>query len=202
MDLECNEHEISGTKVPQSIQECCRNCVRISCFKQIYEYEVSYYGNYKNISTLYDKVMESESCKLCGKSLYQETYKSTMRQFKLCSNCYLISSGLIETTLFKKQISILYLPWWHTCPGCDICGTKLIFTSDCQKYCINCHIFYVGCRYCLTTNILFGPTGQFQCKKCKRISLIIGSSEYSGLDDFILNNIIYNNLYNLKMNKY
>ncbi|GET61706.1 kinase-like domain-containing protein [Rhizophagus irregularis DAOM 181602=DAOM 197198] len=33
MDLECSEHEISRTNVPQSIG----NCVRILCFKQINE---------------------------------------------------------------------------------------------------------------------------------------------------------------------
>jgi hypothetical protein len=26
-DLECSEHEISKTKLPQNIQECCRNCL-------------------------------------------------------------------------------------------------------------------------------------------------------------------------------
>ncbi|RIA91091.1 hypothetical protein C1645_132552 [Glomus cerebriforme] len=33
--LECNEHEISGTKEPQNIQECCTNCLEILLFKQI-----------------------------------------------------------------------------------------------------------------------------------------------------------------------
>src|SRR6185437_11354203 len=35
-DLECSEHEISETKVPQNIQECCRNCLEILYFKQIF----------------------------------------------------------------------------------------------------------------------------------------------------------------------
>ncbi|CAB4410628.1 unnamed protein product [Rhizophagus irregularis] len=200
--VECSEHEISSTKVQQSIQECCGNCVRILCFKQINYSRISYDGTNKDISTLYNKVIESEkNCKLCGKSLYQGTGEKIMEQFKLCSDCYLISSELIESTLVKKQISILYLPWWYSNPNCNVCGSRLTFTSDCQKYCAKCHLFYVGCRYCLTTNILFGPTIQSQCKKCKQISLVVNSSEYSGLDDFILNNI-NDNLYNLKMNKF
>ncbi|GES81720.1 kinase-like domain-containing protein [Rhizophagus clarus] len=142
MDLECNEHEISRTKVPQCIQECCRNCGDLT----------------------------------------------------LCSDCYLISSGLIESTLTKKQISILYLPWWHNSSFCNTCYSKLTFTSDNQKYCTNCLIFYIGCRYCLTTNIIFGPTNQSQCKKCKRTSIIINNCGYNGLDDFLLDNVTYDNL--------
>ncbi|CAB4410454.1 unnamed protein product [Rhizophagus irregularis] len=191
MDLECSEHEISRKKVPQSIQECCRNCVKILCFKQINR-DINSYNS--------DFIKSEKNCKLCGKSLYKGTDSEIMVQFKLCSDCYLISSELIESTLVKKQISILCLPWWYNESECNICKSKLTFTSDCQKYCGNCYIFYVGCRYCLTTNILFGPTDQSQCKKCKRISLIVNSSEYIGLDDFILN-IIHNNLYNLKINK-
>ena len=34
-NLECNEHEISKTKEPQNIQECCKNCLEILCFKQL-----------------------------------------------------------------------------------------------------------------------------------------------------------------------
>ncbi|PKC04072.1 kinase-like protein, partial [Rhizophagus irregularis] len=199
-NIECSEHEISRTKVPQSIQECCGNCVKILCFKQINYHRISYDGTNKDFSALYNKVIESErNCKLCGKSLYQGTDEEIMEQFKLCSDCYIISSELIESTLVKKQISILYLPWWHKYYHCDICDSKLKSTSDCQKYCGNCYLFYVGCRYCLTTNILFGPTDQSKCKKCKRITLISGCI---GLDDFILDNIIHDYLYNLEMNKF
>jgi hypothetical protein len=35
-----------------------------------------------------------------------------------------------------------------------------------------------GCRYCLTTNIIFGITGQSQCKKCKR-SVTIDITKHS-----------------------
>ncbi|UZO14621.1 uncharacterized protein OCT59_006074 [Rhizophagus irregularis] len=200
-DLECSEHEISSTKVPQSIQECCANCVRILCFKQIYDsYGIVYGGTDKNISILYNKVIESEkNCKLCGMSLYQGTDKWIMKQFKLCSDCYIISSELIESTLVKKQISILYLPWWHNNSHCDVCDSELTFTSDCQKYCADCLVYYIGCSYCLTTNIIFGPTGQSQCKRCKRISLIINSSLKSDIDDFLLYNVILHKFDKLKI---
>ena len=97
---------------------------------------------------------------------------------------------MIESTLVKKQISILYLPWWYDNTSCNACYSKLTFTSECQKNCANCLIFYTGCRYCLTTNIIFGLTGQSQCKKCKQIlSIIIDitnvSSGNSNLDDLI-----------------
>ncbi|PKC68607.1 kinase-like protein, partial [Rhizophagus irregularis] len=195
MDLECNKHEISRTKVPQSIQECCGNCVKILCFKQIDGFSISNYGSDKNIFTLRNKVIESEKkCKLCGKSLYQGTDGWKMAEFKLCSDCYLISSELIESTLVKKQISILYLPWWYNNHNCDACRSKLTFTSECQKYCAYCYIFYVGCRHCLTTNIIFGPIVQSHCKKCKKISVIINSSVKSDIDDFLLYNVILDNL--------
>ncbi|UZO14607.1 uncharacterized protein OCT59_006061 [Rhizophagus irregularis] len=93
MDLECKEHKISRTKIPQSIQECCENCVKILCFKQIDVFIASF------CKFTLDKVIESEkNCKLCGK-LYQGTDIKSIKEIKLCSDCYLISSGLIESTL-------------------------------------------------------------------------------------------------------
>ncbi|UZO10437.1 uncharacterized protein OCT59_002019 [Rhizophagus irregularis] len=183
-DLECNEHEISRTKIPQNIQECCRNCLTILCFKQIpgnYYYRHYNYLPYVN----YKNVIESEKyCKLCGKLLSH--YKE---EFKLCSDCYLISSGRIESTLTKKLISIIYLPWWENRSYC-YCNEKLVFTSNCQKYCEECFVFFIGCRYCLTTNIIFGYTNQSQCKKCKKVSTITKLNSiiihgYSDLDDFL-----------------
>ncbi|UZO06605.1 uncharacterized protein OCT59_026919 [Rhizophagus irregularis] len=193
-DLECSKYEISETKVSQNIQECCRNCLIILFFKQIIGRYHNFYYNYQDLSTKYKNVIESERyCKLCGKLLYQGTDHYIMREFKLCSNCYLISSGCIESTLTKKVISIVYLPWWENTSDC-YCYEKLVFTSNCQKYCENCFIFLIGCRYCLTTNIIFGITNQSQCKKCKRVSIIILDNKKiisinSGnnvLDDFLI----------------
>ncbi|GBB90453.1 hypothetical protein RclHR1_01740030 [Rhizophagus clarus] len=194
----CDEHEINTrTNVPQNIQECCGNCLRILCFKQM---RGSLKWSY-SFDDIHNKVIESEKeCKFCGKTLYQGIHERIVNQLKLCSDCYLISSGLIESTLTEKQISILYLPWWHNSSFCDACHSKLIFTSDCQKYCTNCLIFYIGCRYCLMTNIIFGPTaGHSQCKKCKRTSFLTNSSLKSDIDDFLLHNVIFDNLDKLKI---
>ncbi|EXX56550.1 hypothetical protein RirG_215190 [Rhizophagus irregularis DAOM 197198w] len=89
--------------------------------------------------------------------------------FESCSCCYKIFSGWIGST---SPISILYLPWWDVSNSCIVCNRTLEFKTDCQKWCSYCIIIYTGCRHCLTTNIIFGITGESQCKKCKRISLI------------------------------
>jgi hypothetical protein len=205
MDLKkCSKYEISRTKVPQRIQECCKNCLIILCFKQINGYfnYFNYFGYYYsdvehfrysgfNGYTLYEDFIEKEKhCNLCGKLLYQGTDRNVMEKFKLCSDCYLISYECIESTLVKKQITILYLPLWYNNSRCDSCNSKLKFKSDCQKYCVNCFIYYVGCRYCLTTNIIFGLTNQTQCKKCKRVSFILYNE--SDLETFLINNICDN----------
>ncbi|UZO19313.1 uncharacterized protein OCT59_010610 [Rhizophagus irregularis] len=188
-ELECNKHEISSTKVPQNIQECCRNCLTILCFKQISDYHFDRDVN-SDSYILYKNLIESvKYCKLCGKLLYKET---DTKKIILCSGCYLISSGCIESTFTKKFISIIYLPWWDDVSQCYYCDEELVFTSNCQKYCMYCIVFFIGCRYCLTTNIIFGYTNQSQCKKCKRISTItidirkIIISGNSVLDDFLL----------------
>ena len=94
----------------------------------------------------------------------------------------------------KKPIPIIYLPWWDNTSNCKACHSKLTFTSDCQKHCTNCFIFYVGCRYCLTTNIIFGLTDKSQCKKCEKtyniiINTVTGNDD---LDDFLANQIVDN----------
>ncbi|GES97118.1 kinase-like domain-containing protein [Rhizophagus clarus] len=185
MSLECTEHEIRS-KEPQVIQECCRKCLTVLCFKQVLEYSI------------YSNAKYGQCCILCGRLLYQGTNIFEIIQFKLCSKCYLISCEYTKSTLTKKLIPIICLPWWHNISFCVACDRSLTFTSNCQKYCQKCLIFYIGCRYCLTTNIIFGLTTQSQCKKCERISFVIvdiltGNSE---LDDFILNlnPDIYNNL--------
>jgi hypothetical protein len=189
-DFEYSKHEISRSKVSQNIQECCRNCLMILYFKQITsKYFFSITSDYQYLVNF---IYESENyCKLCGKILYQRSDSDIFGEFKLCSNCYLISSGHIESTLTKKPISIIYLPWWENRNRCCNCYESLVFTSNCQKYCESCFIFFIGCRYCLTTNIIFGITNQSQCKKCKRVSIILDITKIlsgnSVLDDFLIN---------------
>ncbi|PKY21309.1 hypothetical protein RhiirB3_524926, partial [Rhizophagus irregularis] len=165
-NLECGEHKISMTKEPQNIQECCRNCLGIFCFKQLLNNFVHFNSNNLYYNSLKNVIESEKNCRLCGKSLYQEIYNINHDYYyydiKLCSDCYLISSECIESTLTKKPITILYLPWWLNINECNSCKTLLKFTSDCQKYCENCFTFYIGCRYCLTTNIIFGITNQSQ----------------------------------------
>ncbi|RGB23876.1 hypothetical protein C1646_773866 [Rhizophagus diaphanus] len=195
-ELECNKYEISSTKVPQNIQECCRNCLTILCFKQISGYYFD--RDFNNDSyILYKNLIESgEYCNLCGKLLYKKTDDGITKRIILCTSCYLISSGCIESTFTKKFISIIYLPWWDDTPLCHYCDRDLVFTSNCQKYCMHCIIFFVGCRYCLTTNMIFGYTNQSQCKKCKRISTITIDirkiiSGNSVLDEFLVSTRSY-----------
>src|SRR5581483_8373829 len=145
MDLECDEHEMSRNKgsLIQNIQEWCENCSEISYFKQIYS--ICY------INYIYDEkdiiIFESEKdCKLCGKLVYQNN--NPLQDFKMCSNCYLISSGYIESTFTKQPVPVLYLPWWGVLYRCIVCNSDLKFTSDCQNHCKQCYIFYTGCRYC------------------------------------------------------
>src|SRR5581483_10464138 len=68
---------------------------------------------------------------------------------------YQISSGWVESIQTEKSIPILYLPWWDSYNKCIACDQILEFNSDCQKWCPHCIIIYTGCRYCLTTNIIF-----------------------------------------------
>ena len=154
MDLECNEHKMSRNKesLIENIQDWCENCSGISYFKQIYitsyysYYNYSYYDKKKDIKS---KMFESEkNCKLCGKLVYQNN--NPRQSLKVCSNCYLISSGYIESTLTKQPVPILCLPWWDNRKYCVACESELKFISDCKKYCAWCCIIYIGCRYCIT----------------------------------------------------
>ncbi|GES81770.1 kinase-like domain-containing protein [Rhizophagus clarus] len=197
-NLECNHKHGITVKEPQIIQECYRN-LKISIFRQLftgYVYDVISFNS--EHSDLYNKIIESERyCKLCKTSLYDGTNTYETGKTKLCSECYLISSGYMESDLTKKPIPIIYLPWWYYTFFCVVCLLNLKFTTDCQKFCEKCLIFYIGCRNCLTTNIIFGLATQSQCKKCKGVSSITSiSSGNSELDEFLINlNLgIYNNL--------
>ncbi|CAB5189658.1 unnamed protein product [Rhizophagus irregularis] len=129
-----------------------------------------------------------EWCEYCSEILYfiQVVVKnSNCKHNGCCKDCYYkmqlpgyqISSGWVDSTLTKKSIPILYLPWWDSHNQCVNCNKELKYTHQesktyCQKWCSRCFIIYTGCRYCLTTNIIFGIADQSQCKKCKRILFI------------------------------
>ncbi len=146
--VQCNKHETIGSHT--RIQEWC-DCFEILHFRQM----VSEYS--KSIYLIQDEL----NCNLCGKLV----------QNILCSNCYLISFGWIES-LYKTSIPILYLPWWDSFNKCLVCKFQLKVVSDSQKWCSGCYVVYTGCRYCLTTNIIFGLSEQSQCRKCKRITFL------------------------------
>ncbi|PKY58207.1 kinase-like protein [Rhizophagus irregularis] len=118
--------------------------------------------------------------KLCG---YQQNLLSNT-EFSLCSNCYLLSSEWIESILSEKSIPILNLSWWY---NIEQCSEK----KACQKWCSNCFTIYVECRYCLTTNIIFGFTNQSQCIKCKRVEPISINGNYN-IDEFLNSTIDIN----------
>ncbi|GBC00349.1 hypothetical protein RclHR1_03820014 [Rhizophagus clarus] len=143
----CDKHE------PKILDFCneswCENCSKILCFKQIVT------DDFRNINYSYYE----KNCRLCGKLIYNQ----------LCSDCYSMSFEIIES---NSTAPILHLPWWDAFGECIICDLKLKFSSSSQKLCSNCLIVYTGCRYCLTTNIIFGMTEQSQCMKCKRITTV------------------------------
>ncbi|RIA80520.1 kinase-like domain-containing protein [Glomus cerebriforme] len=154
----CQEHAKirNGKFIVRNIKEWCNDCSFILCFKQMTNFHYPYYRLIKHIT----------SCTLCGK------FVSVDERFKLCSNCYLLSSGWTNS-LNEKPIPCLYLPWWDISYQCLVCcNHNLDLISDCQKWCTRCYIAYSGCRYCLTTNIIFGLSDQSQCRKCRRILVI------------------------------
>ncbi|GBC27963.2 kinase-like domain-containing protein [Rhizophagus irregularis DAOM 181602=DAOM 197198] len=95
----CIEHELTRNInfLTSNIQEWCKNCSEISYFKNYYDH-VNTTMQYLNIE---------KDCKLCGKLTDKNSFG-----FKMCSNCYLISSEWVESTFIDKHIPILYLPWW------------------------------------------------------------------------------------------
>ncbi|CAB5210541.1 unnamed protein product [Rhizophagus irregularis] len=175
---QCIEHESTRNInfFTRKIQEWCKNCSEISYFKNYYDH----------INTKTQYIFIEKDCKLCGKLIDKISFG-----FKVCSNCYLISSGWTKSNFTNRSIPILYLPWWDASNKSSVCNHNLKFITDCQKWCSDCFIVYVGCRYCLTTNIIFGITDQTQCKKCKRISNIVIditniSSGNHNIDEFLI----------------
>src|SRR5437016_1559190 len=117
------------------------------------------------------------SCELCGESKF----------LRLNSSYYQVSSEWKESTLTKNPIPILHLSWWDTFDFCVACNKHLNFISDCQKWCSYCFIIYIGCRYCLMTNVIFGIINQSQCRKCKRVSVI--TIDIGNMDEFLISTI-------------
>ncbi|RGB21710.1 hypothetical protein C1646_777451 [Rhizophagus diaphanus] len=196
IDTQCsNRHKPRSLDLCiQNIQEFCISCSEILLFKQLVKNDR---GEYKK------KYIEKiKYCGLCGKSIYQQECLDELSyiEFKLCSDCYQISSGWLESTLTKKSIPVFYLPWWDAYNQCTTCGQFLESKTNCQKLCSNCMIIYTRCRYCLTTNIIFGIIDQSQCKKCKRmISITVNITndiEEKNLVATKINMIKYNQIVN------
>jgi len=188
---QCIQHEITRNTdlCPRNIQEWCEYCSEVAHFNQVAASKRKDYHYYIKVNS----ILENEKCcKLCGKLIYRRDTGF----FKLCSDCYVVSSGWIESTLTKKSIPILYLPWWDVSNKCIVCQYYLKFTSDCQKWCSHCIIIYTGCRYCLTTNIIFGITNHSQCQKCKRtlfVDLKIDITSICSSNDNVDEYLGYNN---------
>ncbi|GBC28526.2 kinase-like domain-containing protein [Rhizophagus irregularis DAOM 181602=DAOM 197198] len=105
-----------------------------------------------------------EWCEYCSEILYftQVVARNTNcrhTNYICCKRCYYesqlpdyqISSGWVKSTLNKKSIPILYLPWWDSYNHCIVCYKELKYIhqeskSYCQKWCLHCHIIYTGCR--------------------------------------------------------
>jgi hypothetical protein len=183
-NAQCIEHKANRNNFSTTnIQEWCEYCSEISYFKQAIpadDYITNCFHRKKN-------------CEICDKCWSHD--------------CYQISSERVESILTKKSILILYLPWWASHFYCVVCGQKLNYIhqdseSYCQKWCSSCFIIYAGCRYCLTTNIIFGITNQSQCKKCKRtlfinIDITNLSSRNRVIDEFLFFTILDDNRHHL-----
>ncbi|RIA96117.1 hypothetical protein C1645_420906 [Glomus cerebriforme] len=189
-DVHCKEHETSRNKdfCTLNIQEWCKNCSIITWFKQLIPHPPNLLHFYAIDIEKQNKIIEiEEDCKLCGKLI--QRFSAEFYKFRICSKCYLISSGWTES-IYKKSILIIYLPWWDVTNECIVCNNLELIFSDCQKWCSMCHVLYTGCRYCLTTNVIFGLTDKSQCRKCKRTiyispNILKRSSGHNDIDDFL-----------------
>src|SRR5581483_4159782 len=128
-----------------------------------------------------------------------DTMKLKSSEHEINSNEYSITYGYVESTLTKQPAPIFYLQWFDNNGHCMVCNLELKLMSDCQKYCRRCCLIYIGCRYCLFTNVIFGIVDQSQCGKCKRTLLFDVTEVSSGnhdLDEFINDHKleIYNNI--------
>ena len=107
---------------------------------------------------------------------------------------------MIESTLTKKPIPILYLSWWDVSGECIACYCcSLNYISDCQKWCSHCFIICTGCRYCLTTNVIFGISDKSYCSKCDRaLSFIVDIENISRNSE--VDNFLYHTKFNMISN--
>ncbi|CAB4431973.1 unnamed protein product [Rhizophagus irregularis] len=211
INSKCNEHETIRNEefYTRSIKEWCKNCSIISYFKQIPTNSLAYYDDDFNFEEQNMIIKNEKDCKFCGKLIYKTSL--LYEKLKICSDCYPISYEFIISSTTEETIPIFYLPWWDTFCVCVRCKAKLLSGGANQKWCSYCFIIYSGCRYCLTTNIIFGLTCQTHCKKCKRVMPIfidntivnIGSNE---IDDFVYKkrNIVNDlkNIYTKDIDKY
>ncbi|CAB5110081.1 unnamed protein product [Rhizophagus irregularis] len=171
-NTQCIKHKATRNNVcATNIQEWCEHCSEILYFTHLIP----------NTSSL-------NNCSIPHTDTFVANYYETGTEyliFKLIEygkeHHYQISSEWVKSILTKKSIQILYLSWWDNFDKCVVCLQELkyihlesvpYYQKWCQKWCSNCFIIYTGCRYCLTTNIIFGITSQSQCKNCERISLI------------------------------
>src|SRR6266540_4140557 len=109
-NAQCDKHEVVRNEdfCTQNIREWCKSCSDILYFKQISN------SHYMHTYKEFEKI--ERYCKLCGKLVYNEITSRT--DFRLCSDCYKVYSGWIKSTLLKKLIPIISLPWWDNRGGC------------------------------------------------------------------------------------
>ncbi|GET67168.1 kinase-like domain-containing protein [Rhizophagus irregularis DAOM 181602=DAOM 197198] len=97
-----------------NIQEWCEYCSEVSYFRQVIPNILSFNNSYLSLFCTHDKVY----CELCDKRW--SSYLSKNGQ-----DCYQFFSGWVKSTLTKKSISILNLPWWDNCNKCLVCELEL-----------------------------------------------------------------------------
>jgi hypothetical protein len=189
INAQCVKHEADINNFnTMNIQEWCEYCSEVSYFGQIIPNTLSFTQYYFSMICIHNKIDEID-CELCDKLWLSYSFKYGQDRFQ-------VSSGWVESTLTKKFIPILYLPWWDNCCDCVVCYQKLDYIHQesefyCQKWCSNCFIIYAGCRYCLTTNIIFGIIDRSKCEKCKGISLINVNVANFSSGDCIVDEFLY-----------
>src|SRR6266536_3519244 len=100
----CIEHKETGNNFcTTNIQEWCEYCSEISYFRQIIPNDLSFNNYLLNIYRNIDY-------KLCNNQRWSLSCCNNC-DHTVCPGCYQISSEWVESSLTKKNIPILYLPW-------------------------------------------------------------------------------------------